>query len=128
MENKKIEPYLPIYHRPPNKFVRYEIVDFDHGNGDSGKYRIAHFLDKKGKAETMVAQVMWGYIWGKPWMANEYFETEKFLYTFKRTRDKIIAETLYNSRMDMYDPDLKNYDKLLGLTGIQFKKFNRYKK
>ena len=74
---KKIEPYLPVYHRPPNKFLRYEIVDFDQGNGNSGKYRIAHFLDKKGNEDSMVAQVMWEYIWGKPWNLNKKRKTDE---------------------------------------------------
>lgn len=59
----KIEPFLPIQHRPPNKFLRNEVNDFDDGHGNGGKIRIAYFLDKKGKEQSVTAQVMWEYGW-----------------------------------------------------------------
>jgi hypothetical protein len=54
-----IKPFLPHYHRPPNKFVRYYEKRFDDGAGHTATLRIAVFLNKKGKEEECVAQVMW---------------------------------------------------------------------
>ena len=59
MKEIKVEPYYPVYHRHPNKFLRYEEKRFDHGNGITGTLRIAHFLDKKGNECEMTAQVIW---------------------------------------------------------------------
>ena len=55
----KIVPYLPIWAREPNKFIRYDLVPFDFGNGYVGKYRIAVFSDKSGKIREEVAHVLW---------------------------------------------------------------------
>lgn len=52
-------PHLPIYHRPPNKFLRYEERRFDDGAGHTGTLRIAVFLDKSGKEREETAQVIW---------------------------------------------------------------------
>lgn len=44
-------PYLPIYHRPPNKFLRYELRKFEVETcirAITGTERIAIFLDKNG--------------------------------------------------------------------------------
>ena len=42
------KPYLPVYHRSPNKFIRYDVEPFYTPAGN-GYERIAIFLDKKGK-------------------------------------------------------------------------------
>jgi len=58
----KIIPYLPIYHRPPNKFLRYELRNFEVVTCIkvlTGTERIAIFLDKNGKQQEDTAQVMW---------------------------------------------------------------------
>ena len=49
-----MKPYLPPYHRPPNRFVRYEEID----RGDYIE-RVAHYMDKNGKGCTMTAQIIW---------------------------------------------------------------------
>ncbi len=54
-----MEPYHPIYHRPPNKFLRYEEVRFDDGYGHTGIKRIALYHDKSGKLREETAQVIW---------------------------------------------------------------------
>lgn len=57
-----IAPYLPIYHRTPNKFLRYELRKFEVVaciRVLTGTERIAIFLDKNGKQQEMSAQVMW---------------------------------------------------------------------
>jgi hypothetical protein len=57
--SKKVQPYLPIYHRQPNKFSHYEKEDFTDKAGNKAVLRIAHYFDKSGKPMTMVAQVIW---------------------------------------------------------------------
>lgn len=52
-------PYIPIYHRPPNKFVRYEMQRFDDGAGNTGVERVAVYLDKNGTEKRESAQVIW---------------------------------------------------------------------
>ena len=55
-------PYLPIYHRSPNKILRYELRKFEVVTCIkvlAGVERIAIFLDKNGKQQEMSAQVMW---------------------------------------------------------------------
>lgn len=51
--------FLPIYHRAPNKFIRYEERRFDDGAGHTATMRIAIFKDKNGAEQEMTAQVMW---------------------------------------------------------------------
>lgn len=59
-ENKEnTPPYIPIYNRPPNKFVKFTIEDFDDGSGHIAKITMAHFLDKNKKEKDMVAFVKW---------------------------------------------------------------------
>lgn len=55
----EVKPYLPIYTRPPNKFVRYEERQFDDGVGHTATLRYAIFIDKNGKQQEMIAQVIW---------------------------------------------------------------------
>jgi hypothetical protein len=52
-------PYHPIYHRAPNKFLRYENRRFDDGAGHTATMRIAIFKDKSGAEQEMTAQVIW---------------------------------------------------------------------
>ena len=52
-------PYIPIWNRPPNKFVKYEVVQFDDGAGHIGDLTLAHFIDKKGKEQQMDAWIKW---------------------------------------------------------------------
>jgi hypothetical protein len=57
-----IIPHLPIYHRPPNKFLRYELRKFEVVTCTkvlTGVERVAIFLDKSNKVQEMTAQVMW---------------------------------------------------------------------
>jgi hypothetical protein len=60
-----VVPHIPIYMKAPNKFIRYEVRDFDDGYGNGGKVRVAIFSDKNGKVQEMDAQVMWEYRNGK---------------------------------------------------------------
>lgn len=59
MENEKIEPFLPVYTRPPNKFLYYKEEQFDDGAGHTGIVRTAFFLNKKKEQQSMTAQVIW---------------------------------------------------------------------
>lgn len=65
-----MESFLPIQHRPPNKFLRYEERNFDDGHGNSGIERIAYYLDKKGKEQSVIAQVLWKTMYGKEYKRN----------------------------------------------------------
>jgi hypothetical protein len=51
--------FLPIYTRPPNKLLRYELRNFDDKAGNTGKLRLAIYNDKHGKQQEAVAQVLW---------------------------------------------------------------------
>lgn len=53
------EPYLPVYHRSPNKFIRYETKRFDDGVGHTATLTIAVYIDKHNEKQEMVAQVKW---------------------------------------------------------------------
>lgn len=59
MSEDKIEPFLPVYTRPPNKFLHYTEERFDDGAGHTGIVRTAFFLNKKKEQQSMVAQVLW---------------------------------------------------------------------
>jgi len=54
-----MQPYIPIYCRPPNKFLKYIERRFDDGYGHTGTERVAVFLDKKGRNCEMTAQIIW---------------------------------------------------------------------
>lgn len=54
-----MDPYLPVYHRSPNKFLRYDERRFDDGAGHAGTVRIALYQDKNGKQREETAQVIW---------------------------------------------------------------------
>lgn len=54
-----IEPYLPVYCRPPNRLVRYEQRPFADRAGNRATLTIAVFQDKHGKEHEAVAQVRW---------------------------------------------------------------------
>lgn len=43
---KKIVPFIPSCHRPPNKFVRYYNVPFDDGHGHTGVETRIVYLNK----------------------------------------------------------------------------------
>ena len=55
----KIEPFLPIYSRKPNKLLKYIEEDFDDGCNHLAIIRNAIFQDKNGKEQSCVAQVIW---------------------------------------------------------------------
>jgi hypothetical protein len=55
--------YLPIWWRPPNKFIKYKEVDFIYGNY-SGKKIIAVYSNKDNKIIEETARV----IWNEPWL------------------------------------------------------------
>ncbi len=54
-----MKPHIPLYNRPPNKFVRYEQRPFDDGAGHLAILRVAIFADKNNKQQEIVAQVIW---------------------------------------------------------------------
>lgn len=54
-----MKPNLPIYHRPPQKFIKYTEANFEDAVGNKAIIRTAHYLDKKGNPQEMVAQVIW---------------------------------------------------------------------
>lgn len=56
--NNLVEPYLPIYHRPPNKFIKYREEKFTTDHGGYGITRIAVFETKGGKICEETAQVI----------------------------------------------------------------------
>ena len=58
VDKTDIVPYIPIYHRPPNKFVRYEDRRFVCGPYNGTK-RVAVFVTKGGEMREEVAQVIW---------------------------------------------------------------------
>lgn len=55
----EIEPYIPIWKRGKNEFIRYEQRDFDDGCGHLAKITVALFLDKNKIQQEMVAHVKW---------------------------------------------------------------------
>lgn len=55
----KVVPHIPIQHRQPNKFVRYELEDFNDGAGNGGRLKMAYYLDKKGREQQVVHNVIW---------------------------------------------------------------------
>ncbi|RLD79110.1 MAG: hypothetical protein DRJ15_10075 [Bacteroidetes bacterium] len=59
MKDEVIAPYIPIYHRSPNKFIGYHEEDFDDGCGHRAIVVVANFKDKKGNDKEMVAYVRW---------------------------------------------------------------------
>jgi hypothetical protein len=56
---KKIEVYRPVYMTGKNKFLRYELEEFDDKHDHKATIRIAVFLDKNNAEQRSVAQVMW---------------------------------------------------------------------
>ncbi len=54
-----MKPYIPIYKRPPNKFIKYEERPFNYGYGQVGIERVAIFLNKNRKECEMIAQIIW---------------------------------------------------------------------
>ena len=58
-KKKESKPFIPIYHRDPNKFSHYENVDFTDRIGNRAILRMAHFFNKSGQKMEMVAQVKW---------------------------------------------------------------------
>jgi hypothetical protein len=57
--HEKVKPFLPVYTRPPNVFLRYEETRFDDGYGHTGIARTAFFLTKKKEEMSMIAQIIW---------------------------------------------------------------------
>lgn len=45
---RKIVPYIPSCHRPPNKFIRYYFWPFDDGHGHTGVEKIVVYMNKAG--------------------------------------------------------------------------------
>lgn len=58
MTNEKIQPYIPIQHKPPNVFLRYELRPFSYPHG-SGTVRVAVYLNKNKKECEVEAQIIW---------------------------------------------------------------------
>jgi hypothetical protein len=58
-KQKKTTPYLPIFHRQPNKFSHYEKERYATKSGIKATLNVAHYFDKNGKPSTMIAQVIW---------------------------------------------------------------------
>lgn len=56
---QKIEPFIPVYARAPNKLVRYELRPFVCRAGHKAMVRVAIFTDRNGKQQEMDAQVIW---------------------------------------------------------------------
>lgn len=56
---QNMKPYIPVYKRPPNTFLRYEERQFDDGASHTGTERVAIFLDKNKKLSEMTAQIIW---------------------------------------------------------------------
>ena len=57
--NAKVEPYIPIYAKAPNKLLRYEERPFVCQAGHHGIERVAIFVDRSNKQHEMTAQVIW---------------------------------------------------------------------
>ena len=53
------EPYIPFYHRPPNKFIEYQEVEFTTDYNGSGIERFAIFKTKDGKMCKATSQIIW---------------------------------------------------------------------
>jgi len=56
--------YIPVWKRPPNKFIRYEDVPFKlkhnaYGIIKTGIETVAVFNDKNGKEQRMAAYIKW---------------------------------------------------------------------
>ncbi len=54
-----MRPYIPLWNRPPNKFIRYEERRFTAHPNLTGTERIAIFKDKNGNVREEMAQVIW---------------------------------------------------------------------
>ncbi len=61
--SREIVPILPSYFAPPNKFLKYDMEEFNDGHGNGGRIRYAYFINKKGKTCKTEAQVYWDYGW-----------------------------------------------------------------
>ncbi len=53
-------PYIPIYKRPPNKFISYHFKEFDDGHGHKGKEKIAIYVDKNKNQKEISVNIVWG--------------------------------------------------------------------
>lgn len=53
-----VEPFFPIWKRPPNKLLRYEDRRFTCGAYEGVK-RVAIFQDRNGNEREEIAQVIW---------------------------------------------------------------------
>lgn len=51
--------FLPIYCRPPNKLISYDLKRFDDNAGHAGAVRVATYIDKNGKRQQQDAQIIW---------------------------------------------------------------------
>jgi len=51
--------FLPVYCRPPNKLIGYDLKRFDDNAGHTGTVRIANYIDKNGKRQQQDAQIIW---------------------------------------------------------------------
>lgn len=54
-----IKSFVPIYHRPPNRFLEYVMRSFVDGAGHTNKVRVARYIDRHGKHQKVTAQVLW---------------------------------------------------------------------
>jgi len=51
--------YIPIYCRPPNKFIKYVNKNFNDKAGHTGTEIVALYTDRKNKLCEMTAQILW---------------------------------------------------------------------
>lgn len=56
---KVIEAFKPIWAKDGNVWQREWLEDFEDRNGNQAQVRKVEFLDKKGKLQEIVAQVIW---------------------------------------------------------------------
>ena len=57
--SNKVVPYLPYYHKAPNKFMWYEKYDFDDDHGHTAEVTKAVFKDKNGNLQEADAFIKW---------------------------------------------------------------------
>lgn len=64
---KRLTPHIPIYHNPPNEFIRYVERYFHDGYGHGGIETVAIFLDKKKNQCETTAYINWNPDYTRLW-------------------------------------------------------------
>lgn len=59
MKERKIVPWLPSCHRPPNKFVRYYDRPFDDKHGHTGTETMIVYINKSGEEVHEQYRIKW---------------------------------------------------------------------